>query len=202
MLGARRVRRHHPKGTMRGAPDARLDPPVSTTQLLVYGFGPGAVFEGRLVGALERIESGAALRVRDALFVGAEPATGELVAVHRHGDAGVIGLLGFRLDARERRRSTERALSSPLGQLVTRIGATLEPGCAVAAILVEHAWSTALDDAVARSGGAPLHDARVDAAAIADHGDTLLAAAARLRAAAPAPAVSDRRAGAPRPPAR
>jgi len=66
MLSARRVRRHHPNGTMRGAPDPRLDPPVSTTQLLVYGFGPGAVFEGRLVGALERIESGAALRVRDA----------------------------------------------------------------------------------------------------------------------------------------
>jgi hypothetical protein len=159
-----------------------------TTQLLVYGFGPGAVFEGRLVGALERIESGAALRVRDALFVGADAATGELIAVHRHGDAGVIGLLGFRLDERERRRSTERALNSPLAGLVRRIYDTLQPGGALAAILVEHAWATALEDAVARSGGAPLHDERVDADAgsIAAHADTLVAVS-RRDAPSPAP---------------
>ena len=157
--------------------------PVSTTQLLVYGFGPGAVFEGRLVGALERIESGAALRVRDALFVGADPSTGEPVAVHRHGDAGVIGLLGFRLDERERRRSTERALSSGAGDLVRRIAASLQPGCAIAAILVEHAWAAALEDAVTRSGGAPLLDARVEEPALAEHAETLLASAQRLNAA-------------------
>ncbi len=151
-----------------------------TTQLLVYGFGPGAEFEGRLVGALERIESGAALRVREALFVGADPETGELVAVHRHGDAGVIGLLGFRLDERERRRSTERALNSPTGDLVRRIGATLQPGCSLAAILVEHAWATALEDAVTRSGGAGLHDARVEATTLEPHAAELLASAERV----------------------
>jgi hypothetical protein len=153
-----------------------------TTQLLVYGFGPGAEFEGRLVGALERIESGAALRVREALFVGADPETGELVAVHRLGDAGVIGLLGFRLDERERRRSTERALNSPTGDLVRRIGATLQPGCSLAAILVEHAWAAALEDAVARSGGAGLHDAQVEATTLAPHEADLLASAARISA--------------------
>jgi hypothetical protein len=161
-----------------------------TTQLLVYGFGPGASYEGRLVGALERIESGAALRVRDALFVGADPETGELVAVHRHGDAGVIGLLGFRLDVRERRRSTERALNSGTGELVRRIGATLQPGCAIAAIVVEHAWSAALEDAVTRCGGASLHDERVEPTALGEHADTLVGAAQRLNprdAAAPAP---------------
>jgi hypothetical protein len=153
-----------------------------TTQLLVYGFGPGAEFEGRLVGALERIESGAALRVREALFVGADPETGELVAVHRHGDAGVIGLLGFRLDAHERRRSTERALNSPTGDLVSRIGATLQPGCSLAAILVEHEWVAALEDAVTRSGGAGLHDARVDATTLEPHAGDLLASAERVSA--------------------
>jgi hypothetical protein len=35
-------------------------------QLLVYGFGPGADFEGRLLGALEQIESGGTVRVLDA----------------------------------------------------------------------------------------------------------------------------------------
>lgn len=159
-----------------------------TTQLLVYGFGPGASYEGRLVGALERIESGAALRVRDALFVGADPATGELVAVHRHGDAGIIGLLGFRLDERERRRATERALNSPAAPLVQRIAATLQPGCAIAAILVEHAWAAALEDAVTRSGGAGLHDARVGAGPLGEHVDTLVASAERLSRDAPAAA--------------
>ncbi len=41
-------------------------------QPLVYGFGPGAEFEGRLVGAIERVESGGTLRVLDVLFVSEE----------------------------------------------------------------------------------------------------------------------------------
>jgi hypothetical protein len=151
-----------------------------TTQLLVYGFGPGAEFEGRLVGALERIESGAALRVRDALFVGADPETGELIAVERSGEAAIFGLLGFRLDEHERRRSTKRALDSAAGDTVRRIGAALKPGCAVAAILVEHVWASALEDAVARSGGAGLVDARVESAMLTDHAEDLLAAAQRI----------------------
>jgi hypothetical protein len=35
--------------------------PLPSAQLLLYRFGPDAEFEGRLVGALERIESGGAL---------------------------------------------------------------------------------------------------------------------------------------------
>ncbi len=155
-----------------------------TTQLLVYGFGPGAEFEGRLVGALERIESGGALRVREALFIGADPETGELVAVQRHGDAAIIGLLGFRLDARERRRSTERALASPSAEMLRGIGAALKPGCAIAALLIEHAWADALEDAVSRSGGAGLHDARVGGTTLDDHAADLLAAAERITPAA------------------
>ena len=42
---------------------------MNPAHLLVYGFAPGAEFEGRLVGAIERIESGGALRVLDVLFV-------------------------------------------------------------------------------------------------------------------------------------
>ncbi len=179
MLGARGRDRHHPNGTMR-APATRASIPGVTIQLLVFGFGPEAEFEGRLVGALERIESGGALRIRDALFVGADPETGELVAVERRGDAAIIGLLGFRLDARERRRSTERALASPSGDLVRRLGAALKPGCSLAAILVEHAWASALEDAVARSGGSSLHDARVDSTALDAHAAELLAAAERV----------------------
>jgi len=68
------------------------------TQLLLYGFGPGADFEGQLVGALERIESGGALHVLDALFVGNDAESGEIVAVDLHGERGggvVAQLVGF-----------------------------------------------------------------------------------------------------------
>jgi hypothetical protein len=49
-------------------------------QLLAYRFGPDAAFEGRLVGALERMESGGTLRVLDVVFVGRDGQTGELLA--------------------------------------------------------------------------------------------------------------------------
>ena len=82
-------------------------------QLLVYGFGPGAEFEGRLVGAIERIESGGTLRVLDVLFVMRDADTDELVVTQRRGRGQgslVAPLLGFRLDAGERRRASEKAL--------------------------------------------------------------------------------------------
>lgn len=47
--------------------DALEDRLSTPTQLLVYGFEPGAKFEGRLVGAIERVESGGTLRVLDVL---------------------------------------------------------------------------------------------------------------------------------------
>ena len=36
---------------------------MNPAQLLVHGFAPGAEFEGRLVGAIERIESGGRVAV-------------------------------------------------------------------------------------------------------------------------------------------
>jgi hypothetical protein len=58
---------------------------MNPAQPLGYGFAPGAEFEGRFVGAIERIESG----------------TAELVAIERRGRGEgslVAPLLGFRLD--------------------------------------------------------------------------------------------------------
>src|SRR6478609_9575752 len=82
-------------------------------QLLLYGFAADASFEGRLVGALERLESGGALRILDVLFVRRNPESGDIDAIDLHGDGagGVVApLLNFRLDEGERRRATERAL--------------------------------------------------------------------------------------------
>ncbi len=153
-------------------------------QLLVYGFGPGAEFEGRLVGAIERIESGGTLRVLDVLFVMRDADSGELVVTKQRGRGQgslVAPLLGFRLDAGERRRASEKALRAdgPAGTL-RRLGEDLEPGAAVVALLVEHVWVRALDDAVAHTGGTPLASELVEAAAFADLSpDQIVAAATR-----------------------
>jgi hypothetical protein len=147
------------------------------TQLLLFRFGPDAAFEGQLVGALERMESGGALRILDALFVRRDAPTGEVSAIGLHSrGAGtlVAPMLGFRLDAGERRRATERALAD---DEVRTLAGALEPGAALAAILVEHLWSRALADAVARMGGAAAGRDFVEADALSDVADRLLAAA-------------------------
>jgi hypothetical protein len=151
-------------------------------QLLVYGFGPGAEFEGRIVGAIERIESGGTLRVLDLLFVMRDADTDELVVLEKRGRGQgslVAPLLGFRLDAGERRRASEKALRAdePAGTL-RRLGESLELGAAIAAVLVEHVWVQALDAAVSDTGGTPLVSEFVDAAALADLSPDRIAAAA------------------------
>jgi hypothetical protein len=148
-------------------------------QLFLYAFGPEASFEGRLVGALERIESGGALRVLDALFVASEPETGELVAIDLRGGAGgiIAELLDFWLDPASRRRATERALSPDASGLpadaLRKLGETLDPGAAMLALLVEHAWAETLEDAVARTGGTPLASEFVEATTLAELGPHL-----------------------------
>ena len=141
-------------------------------QLLVYAFGPEGAYEGRLVGALERLESGGALRVLDAVFVQRDAQTGALAAINLHARAGdfVAPLIGFRLDPGERRRATERALSTEStgvsGEALRAVGEALQPGAAVAAVLVEHRWAGVLEDAVARTGGTRLANEFVETTAL------------------------------------
>jgi hypothetical protein len=76
--------------------DPAAPPPV---QLLLYEFGPEGNFQGQMVGALERLESGGALRIVDMLFVHRQADGGELDVVNLKGDgAGGIAmpLLDFR----------------------------------------------------------------------------------------------------------
>jgi hypothetical protein len=164
-------------------PDRSRGPATPPAQLLVYGFAPGAAFEGQLVGAIERIESSGTLRVLDVLFVMRDAETAELVAVERRGRGEgslVAPLLGFRLDPGERRRVSEKALRAGAHSGALRqLGEALEPGAAVAAVLVEHVWVRALDDAVSRTGGKPLASELVDAASLGELTADLIQAAAR-----------------------
>jgi hypothetical protein len=153
---------------------------LPSIQLLAFGFSPGATFEGQLGGALERLESGGALRILDALFVAADEATGELVAIDLQGGTGGLTakLLEFRLDPAARRRIAERSLedeaSGGTAQLLRDLGKSLEPGAALAVLLVEHVWAGAMEDAVARVGGSALTSEFVDAATLSELAPDLL----------------------------
>ena len=145
--------------------------PLPSAQLLLYRFGPEAEFEGRLVGALQRIESGGTLRVLDAIFVRSDAETGELEAIAVHGDGAgriVAPLLDFRLDASKRRRATERALGGDRAAAVRTLAGKLDKGEAMAVVLIEHVWANALEDAVARTGGTPVASEFVEATALAE----------------------------------
>ena len=168
-------------------PAGTLLPMPPNIQLLAYRFEPGAAFEGQLLGALERVESGGQLRIRDVLFVGRDPESGELLAIAAHGGQQgsiVAPLLGFRLDRAERDRATAKALRAydrdPDPNPLRLVADTLPPGGAVAAVLVEHVWATAIDDAVARTGGAELSSAFAADAEDAELSSELAATAAAL----------------------
>jgi hypothetical protein len=142
-------------------------PPV---QLLTFAFGPDAVFEGQMLGAVERLESGGVLRIVQVIFVRRDAADGTLSAfAHRGGTAGGIAGPGleFRLDDDERRRSTERALAGAAGTGVRELGEELAPGSAVAAVFVEHRWLADLAEATERTGGIAVSSDFVDADALA-----------------------------------
>ena len=56
------------------------------------------------------------------------------------------------------------------------LGEGLEPGAALAAVLVEHVWAIALDDAVERTGGTTVANGFVEATELAELVPELLAA--------------------------
>jgi hypothetical protein len=142
---------------------------LPSRQLFVFGFDATAAFEGQLAGALERLESGGALRILDVLFVAADEATGGPVAINLQGGTGGLTakLLDFRLDPAARRKATELAVgggaSGDMADLLRDLGTALEPGAALAAVLVEHVWARALEDAVSRLSGRPLASEFVEA---------------------------------------
>jgi hypothetical protein len=153
----------------------------ASKQLLAFGFDADSAFEGQLVGALERLESGGTLRVVHVLFVAADEASGELEAIDLQGGSGGLTakLLDFRLDPAARRRAAERALgddaNEEMAEVLRDLGGSLRPGTAFAAVLVEHTWSRALDDAVSRVGGKALASEFVEAETLSELAPNLLA---------------------------
>ena len=146
---------------------------LPSRQLLVFGFDANASFQGQLVGALERLESGGALRILEVLFVAVDEATGDAVAINLQGGTGLTGkLLDFRLDPAARRKAAEQALGGDaddgMAEVLRDLGTALEPGAALAAVLVEHLWARVLEDAVSRVSGRRLASEFVEAATFSD----------------------------------
>lgn len=99
------------------------------------------------------------MRVLDALFVARDPDSGDLVAVSMGSDsaAGMIGrLLSFRLDDHTRQTATASAVEGPAGPVIRSLAEKLEPGEAVASLLVEHSWAVMLGETIGRLGGTEL----------------------------------------------
>lgn len=154
-------------------------------QLCAYRFEPGAVFEGGLVGAVERMQLAPGTELLDALFVGRGAAGGDFDAVDLAvgGRGGTFAsLLDFRLEPRRRRAITERTLAEHAGGIpraeIEALAAALEPGGALLAVLTTGEPATALEEAVARCGGRRVADEAVDARALAQLGPRLRAAVA------------------------
>ena len=159
--------------------------------LRVYRFDPGTVFEGGLVGAVERMQLGLDTKLLDALFVTDDSGSGGLAAVDlASGGAGgtFASMLDFRLDAARRQVITERTLAEHRGgvprPLIEAIAATLETGAAILAVLHTGGVPTVLDEAVARSHGRLIANDPVDARALAQAGPQLLAAVGSPRGSA------------------
>ena len=163
------------------------------SHLRVYRFDPGTVFEGGLVGAVERMQLGRDTKLLDALFVAHDPSSGGLAAVDlASGGAGgtFASMLDFRLDPGRRKAITEHTLAEHRGgvprPLIEAIAATLEAGVAIVAVLHTGGAPTVLDDAVVRLHGRLIAEDPVDAQALVHAGPQLLAAVASATPGAPA----------------
>ena len=166
--------------------DPRPTPP---RQLLVYGFHADPNFEGRLVGALERMESGGALRIVEAHL--RRPrcrdgrARGHRPAQPRRRQPGVAAdRLPARIRASGRAGRDVRSRPSAATRFA-RSALRSRPAPRSRRCCVEHTWARALADAMSQSGGTPVSSGFVEAETLSDLTPLLVAAAAATDGTAP-----------------
>jgi DNA-binding NarL/FixJ family response regulator len=184
-------------------------------QVIALSFSRGAGAEDRILAEVDRLRGRGVLRLLDMLFVGkSQDGTVERLTIGDDEDFGSL------LAAVVPVANGESAMPAPTDDPAAfdRAGAwaladALEPGAAVAFLLVEHHWAGPLFDAIAESGGmligegfltaetglvvgaevAAMEEAsEVIAAAQAIEADALLTAAAASAEAAEAVAESER----------
>jgi DNA-binding CsgD family transcriptional regulator len=125
-------------------------------QLIALTFRLEADAESRLLAEVDRIKGRGVLRVLDMVVVAkGRDGTVEALEVGDGEDFGSLlaGIAPFGADNGGRQAAGEPA-GSGVGALVNSV----EPGNAVAFLLVEHLWAGPLADAVAAAGGALISD--------------------------------------------
>jgi DNA-binding NarL/FixJ family response regulator len=127
----------------------------SPLQVIAVSFGSGVDFEGRVLAEVDRLQGRGMLRVLDVLFVakdedgaiqqlvvGDDEDFGELLA-------SVVGLDGADLAE----ASAGDGLSGFDPADAWALAESLDPGTALAFLLIEHGWAQPLFDAIADTGG-------------------------------------------------
>jgi DNA-binding NarL/FixJ family response regulator len=174
-------------------------------QLIALTFRLGADAESRLLAELDRIEGRGALRVLDVLLLAkGQDGTVEGLEVGDNEDFGsLLASIAPSGSQHEGRSAAGNGVASePAGSGMAGVQAlanSVDPGTAVAFLLVEHLWAAPLVDAVSAAGGALVSDdflagdaslaiaaevAAVEEACVVIAGAQAAEAAAVLRAAA------------------
>jgi DNA-binding CsgD family transcriptional regulator len=134
---------------------------TSPLQLIALTFRLEADAESRLLAEVDRIRGRGVLRVLDMVFVArGQDGTVEALAVGDDEDFGSLlsGIAPFGAQNRGRQAAGNGAGGEPAGSGAAALANSVEPGNAVAFLLVEHLWASPLVDAVSAAGGALISD--------------------------------------------
>ena len=129
-------------------------------QMIALTFRLDADAESRLLAEVDRIEGRGVLRVLDMVFLAkGQEGTVEGLEVGDGEDFGSLlgSILPFGTGNGDRRAVGNGAVSSGVAT-VQALADSLEPGSAVALLLVEHLWAGPLLDAVSAAGGTLISD--------------------------------------------
>jgi DNA-binding CsgD family transcriptional regulator len=130
-------------------------------QLIALTFRLDADAESRLLAEVDRIKGRGVLRVLDMVFVAkGQDGTVEALAVGDDEDFGSLlaGIAPFGAENAGRQAAGNGAAGETAGSGVDALVTAIEPGNAVAFLLVEHLWASPLVDAVSAAGGALISD--------------------------------------------
>jgi DNA-binding NarL/FixJ family response regulator len=124
-------------------------------QVIAVGFGPGADFQGRVLAEVDRLEGRGVLRLLDVLFVAKdEDGTIRQLAIGDDEDFGALlaGVVPIDAGGFMEPSGGDGSAGFDPGDAWT-LAASLQPGTALAFLLVEHGWAQPLFEAIAQSGG-------------------------------------------------
>jgi DNA-binding NarL/FixJ family response regulator len=124
-------------------------------QVIAVAFGPGADFQGRVLAEVDRLQGRGVLRLLDVLFVAKdEDGTISQLVIGDDEDFGALLASVVPLDAAGQMESSggDRSAGFDPGD-AWALAQSLQPGTALAFLLVEHGWAEALFEAITETGG-------------------------------------------------